>query len=199
MYDSSGNPLWYLANGPMGSTVNFQGTWTQYENGQTLTGAYQAPSIANNNAGNVTLQFTGPYTAALTLPNARQIPLVRFGFGVAAPVLNNFSPSQGAPESLLTVNGTGFDPTGTVTLTLADSTGYSVNLPVSNVTATSIQVAVPPYINASTSAFGTGAVTLTATQTVDGVSLVSNVIGNFNIQALPAASGTAGNGTLAAT
>lgn len=197
MYDGSGNPLWYLASGPMGTTVNFQGEWTQYANGQTLTGAYQAPSLANNNAGNVTLQFTSPYTATLTLPNSREIPLLRFGFGVTAPVLSNFSPSQGVPETLLTVNGTGFDPTGTVTLTLADSTGYSVSVPVSNVTATAVQVAVPPYINASNGAFGTGAVTLTATQTVDGVSLASNVVGNFTIQALPAVSGSAGNSTLA--
>src|SRR5580698_8466324 len=65
MYDSSGNPLWYLANGPMGTTVNFQGVWTQYANGQTLTGAYQVPTVVNNNAGNVTLQFTSPYAAAL--------------------------------------------------------------------------------------------------------------------------------------
>jgi hypothetical protein len=146
----------------------------------------------------VTLQFNSAYSATLTLPDSRQIPLVRFGFGVNPPVLTAFTPAAGAaPEALLTVNGTGFDPSGVVTLNLSDSTGYSVTIPAAAVASSSINVSVPPYIVASTSAFGSGTVNLTATQKSKGVSLTSNTLTGFNIQTLPKAQGTAGNSTLA--
>jgi streptogramin lyase len=200
MYDPVGNPTWYLAYGPMDATnlSLFQGEWTTFANGQTLTGAYVPPIQNNAMAGTVTLQFTSAYTATLTLPDNRQIPLIRFGFGVSSPVLTAFTPAAGAaPEALMTVTGTGFDPNGVVTLNLSDSSGYSVTIPVAAVTSTSVKVSVPPYISASTSAFGSGTVNLEATQKSNGVSLASNTLSGFNIQALPTVPGTAGNSTLA--
>jgi hypothetical protein len=181
----------------MGNPIVFQGEWTQFGNGQTLTGAYQPASVVNAMVGTTTLQFTSAYSATLTLPNARQIPLLRFGFGVNAPVLTGFNPAAAAPEALLIVNGTGFDPTGTVTLTLSDATGYSVNLPAAAVTSTSISVPVPPYIVPASSAFGSAAVQLQATQKSQGISLTSNAVSNFTIKPLPAVQGTRGNSTLA--
>ncbi len=79
MYDSAGNPLWYLASGAMTNANLFQGTLMQYGNGQTLSGAFQPASIVNN-LGVVTLQFSSAASATLTLPNGRQIPLTRFSF-----------------------------------------------------------------------------------------------------------------------
>lgn len=81
MYDAAGNPLWYLASGNMSSATLFQGTWTQYGNGQTLTGSYQPASVVNSNVGAVTLQFASTTSATLTLPDGRQIPFERFVFG----------------------------------------------------------------------------------------------------------------------
>jgi len=81
MYDSSGNPVWYLASGALTSTTVFQGTWMQFANGETLTGTYQAPTVLNSNVGSATLNFTSANSALLTLPDGRQIPLVRFLFG----------------------------------------------------------------------------------------------------------------------
>jgi hypothetical protein len=197
MYDPAGNPVWYLANGPMASATLYQGEWTQFGNGQTLTGSYQAPITANSAVGTVTLQFNSAYSATLTLPNARQIPLIRYGFGVSAPVLTAFSPAGAEPESLFTISGTGFDPSGTVTLTLSDNTGYSVNVPAASVSSTTVKVAVPPYIVASSGAFGTGTVNLQAVQKSNGVSLTTNSLSGFAIQALPSVAGTPGQSTLA--
>src|SRR5208283_4031193 len=129
----------------------YQGEWAQFANGQTLTGGYVLPTETNNNVANVTLRFHNTYSATLTLPN-EQIQLIRFAFGATAPVLSSFSPAAAQPEALLSVNGTGFDPNGVVTLTLADTTGYSVNIPASSVSASSVKVAVPPYIVASSNA-----------------------------------------------
>jgi streptogramin lyase len=197
MYDSAGNPTWYLASGAMGSPTLFQGEWTQLGNGQTLTGSYVAPQQVNAMAGAVTLQFNNAYSATLTLPNSRQIPLIRYGFGATAPVLTSFGPAAAAPETQLTVSGTGFVPAATVTLTLSDSTGYGVTLPVDSVSTASVKVSVPPYILASSAAFASGTVNIQATQKLDGVSLATNTLPGFTIQSLPKASGMPGSSTLA--
>lgn len=87
MYDATGNPVWYLASGNLGSgdltsgADLYQGNWQQYANGISLTGTYQAPNIVNANVGSVTLQFSDNSNATLTLPDGRQIPLTRFFFG----------------------------------------------------------------------------------------------------------------------
>ena len=80
MYDSGGNPIWYVSPGGMTSPTLYQGSWLQFANGQTLTGAYKAPSQPPTNVGAVTLQFTSTTTATLTLPDGRQIALTRFLF-----------------------------------------------------------------------------------------------------------------------
>ncbi len=77
MYDGSGNPVWYSSGNVMASPTLYQGNWSEYRNGQTLTGAYKAPS-APTNAGSVTLQFTSSTAATLTLPNGVQKQLSRF-------------------------------------------------------------------------------------------------------------------------
>ncbi len=196
MYDSAGNPLWYLASGNVASASLFNGQWSQFANGETLSGPFKPAIVLNGNVGNVTLQFTNTYSATLSLPDGRQIPLTRFAFGVVPPVLSAFAPAASAPASLLTINGTGFDPSGTVTLRLFDSNGYSVSVPAASVSSTAIKVSVPPYIVAASSAFGSGAVQLQATQKSNGVSVTTNTLSGFGIQAVPAAAGTPGQSTL---
>jgi hypothetical protein len=80
MYDSSGNPVWYAA-GPATLTANntYEGNWTSYVGGQTLSGPYQSPT-STSNAGSLTIQFSSPTAGTLTLPDGRQIPIERFGF-----------------------------------------------------------------------------------------------------------------------
>jgi uncharacterized repeat protein (TIGR02543 family) len=81
MYDANGNAIWYASGpGAMASGTTYTGTWQQFGNGQTLTGAYQAPAVANNDVGSITLIFTSATAATLTLPDGRQIPLQRFPF-----------------------------------------------------------------------------------------------------------------------
>jgi len=79
MYDVAGNPIWYLPEGGM-SGATYTGTWAEYGNGQTLTGTYSPPSIVNGAVGPLSIQFSSPATAVLTLPDGRQIPVERFRF-----------------------------------------------------------------------------------------------------------------------
>ena len=80
MYDANGNPIWYTTENAMTSQSAYQGNWVQYANGQTLTGAYKAPTVLNSNVGSVSIVFTTTTAATLTLPDGRQISLVRFAF-----------------------------------------------------------------------------------------------------------------------
>lgn len=80
MYDAAGNPIWYLANGTMASPTRFVGAWSQFANGQALGQPYRAPSQINANAGALTIQFSDAANATLTLPDGRNIGIVRFPF-----------------------------------------------------------------------------------------------------------------------
>ncbi len=80
MYDTGGNPLWYASFATTPNTQSFQGTWAQFADGQTLTGAYKPAAQVNGNAGSLGVQFQNSTNATMTLPNGRQIPLTRFRF-----------------------------------------------------------------------------------------------------------------------
>jgi len=80
MYDADGSPVWYLATNRIKGPNLDLGVWTQYANGQTLTGTYMVPIVSNTDVGSMTLQFPTSITATLTLPNFTQIPLNRFNF-----------------------------------------------------------------------------------------------------------------------
>ena len=68
MYDTAGNATWYVSDTSVADARSFGGTWLQFANGQTLTGAFRAPSLVNGNVAPATIQFQGADTAILTLP-----------------------------------------------------------------------------------------------------------------------------------
>ena len=83
MYDDLGNPVWYLNVGQIGGPQNsrsFSGSWWSYGNGMTLAGPWRQHTRTNDNVGPVFIQFTGPATAVLTLPNSRTTNLRRHRF-----------------------------------------------------------------------------------------------------------------------
>jgi hypothetical protein len=79
MYDSSGNPIWYVAQAAVSNPATFQGSWLQFANGQTLTGAYRPATLVNGNVAPVTIQFQGAGTGLITLPSGT-LPITRFRF-----------------------------------------------------------------------------------------------------------------------
>ena len=82
MYDTSGNPVWYLSSNTTPSTNlrSYSNTWGQYANGQTLTGAYRSPVLVNSNVGPVTISFQDSQNAVMTLPGGRTTAIRRFRF-----------------------------------------------------------------------------------------------------------------------
>jgi hypothetical protein len=83
MYDDARNSVWYLTTGPIAgtsSTRSFSGNWWSFGNGQTLTGAWKPNARINANVAPVTITFSGPDTAIMTLPNGRTTNLTRHRF-----------------------------------------------------------------------------------------------------------------------
>jgi len=80
MYDTAGNPIWYMSVGTMASGALYQGAWMQFADGQTLTGMYKPATLANANVGPLTLQFADAQNGTMTLPDGRMIPITRLRF-----------------------------------------------------------------------------------------------------------------------
>ncbi|MEO7743324.1 MAG: hypothetical protein ABIR98_10330, partial [Usitatibacter sp.] len=83
MYDDAGNSVWYLTVGEIGGTPaarTFNGNWWSYGNGQTLTGAWKPNTRLSTTVAPMTITFSGPDTALMTLPNGRSTTLRRHRF-----------------------------------------------------------------------------------------------------------------------
>jgi hypothetical protein len=82
MYDDAGNSVWYLTVDSMkGATgQSFTQNWWSYGNGQTLTGAWKPNTRLSTTVAPVTIEFSAPDTALMTLPNGRTTALKRHRF-----------------------------------------------------------------------------------------------------------------------
>ncbi|MEO8305144.1 MAG: hypothetical protein ABI724_13580 [Betaproteobacteria bacterium] len=96
-YLAGGPAQWYLAAGPViGNT--FSATLDKYVGGQCISCGYQGPTLAGND-GQVTMVFTSPTTANVTLPGGRQFQIQRY-----------FQPPAGAPTGITPVGGVWWNP-----------------------------------------------------------------------------------------
>jgi hypothetical protein len=77
-YTTGGAPIWYLASGPVTNNV-FTSTLDKYQGGQCISCAYRATAI-NGNDGNVSITFTSPTTANMTLPGGRSLQITKQPF-----------------------------------------------------------------------------------------------------------------------
>ena len=89
-----------------------------------------------------------------------------------------------APLKFLTVTGRRFDPTAAIAVRFFDDQGYDVEVPVFDPTATSVKVAVPPFIDLSTGAFAAGTVAVQVVQKKGVVTRRSIAVAGFGIKLL---------------
>jgi hypothetical protein len=80
MYDDAGNPVWYIAVYTTPNPASFAGNWWQYANGQSMGGAYKPATQISDHVAPVTITFSAPDAAVMTLPNGRTTNLVRQRF-----------------------------------------------------------------------------------------------------------------------
>jgi hypothetical protein len=79
VYDSTGNPVWYLTNGTLTSPSSYSGTWDVYAGGPQLTspeGTYHADKVPGVSVP-MTLVFSDATHGTLTMGGVT-IPIARF-------------------------------------------------------------------------------------------------------------------------
>lgn len=85
MYDASGQPVWYTALATLGSNgMSATGPLLQISGGQTLGGAYKAPT-GSTTIGNITFTASSGNSGELALPDGSKVALSRFVFAGTAP------------------------------------------------------------------------------------------------------------------
>jgi hypothetical protein len=73
-YTASGPPIWYLAAGPVTNNT-FTATINKYQSGQCISCAYR-PATIDGNDGTMSIFFTSPASATMTLPGGRNFQIV---------------------------------------------------------------------------------------------------------------------------
>jgi Leucine-rich repeat (LRR) protein len=73
-YTASGPPIWYLASGPVTNNT-FTATLDKYQGGQCIFCTYR-PTEINGNDGTISIFFTSPTSAMMTLPGGRNVQII---------------------------------------------------------------------------------------------------------------------------
>ena len=74
------NNPWYVTNGRMTSPTLYENEWYAFTGGQAMGQPWRAAVITTPSAGTIRLQFSDATHATLTLPDGRQVALIRFEF-----------------------------------------------------------------------------------------------------------------------
>jgi hypothetical protein len=77
-YTGTGEPIWYLASGPI-TNNSFTATIDKYGGGPCISCTFKANAIRGND-GTISITFTSPITATVTLPGGRTIAIVPLAF-----------------------------------------------------------------------------------------------------------------------
>lgn len=82
LYTADGQPTWSLVTVPMpgGSGSNATGDYVVYSGGQTLSGAYRAPS-GSTNLGKLSFNFSAACAGQIGFPGMPAVAVQRYGFG----------------------------------------------------------------------------------------------------------------------
>ncbi len=77
-YTASGEPIWYLASGPITNNT-FAATLDKYGGGQCISCGFKAAALRGND-GTIGIIFTSSTTATVALPGGRLIAIVPQAF-----------------------------------------------------------------------------------------------------------------------
>lgn len=161
-------------------------------------------SVAAGSTCTLSVTFTPASTGTLAgtlsiTDNAADSPqkLALSGTGVAPPItVQSFAPASVLPGGQVTLTGTGFDATQSPLVTFAEASGFSAQVAPTSVSATSMTVSVPPFVDASSGALASGSFTISVTQTATGQTVSSAALPGLAVQALPTLPSAQGRLTL---
>ena len=116
MYDTAGQPTWYVSVANLQGSNGLSGSLTKYINGQSVGGTYRAPTISGD-AGVVSYNFGTGSSGTMKLPNGASVPITRFGFDSTyttntPPIANAGSNQSVTVGTRVSLNGSGTDSNG---------------------------------------------------------------------------------------
>ncbi|WP_084090888.1 hypothetical protein [Andreprevotia lacus] len=106
MYDSSGQPTWYVANATLNGGQQLSGPMLQYAGGQSLLSGYKTASQKPGNSGNISFSLNGGQGGSIVLPGGGVVASKRFSFNPDPPAS---PPSCSSPQ--VYINGACTTPT----------------------------------------------------------------------------------------
>ncbi|MBI5234027.1 MAG: hypothetical protein HY880_06710 [Deltaproteobacteria bacterium] len=129
-------------------------------------------------------ECSGTAPCAVTMNEDKTVNAVFIPKTAAQVRIGSLSSASAMPASLLTVNGTGFDPRTELSLSFSDG-AYSVTVPAVDVRASSVTAPVPPFIDMSTGLYKQGSVSVYVVRKSRTSTVVSEPVGGFQISDLP--------------
>ena len=95
LYDTLGNPVWYVTGPGSVSGGTLPGTLATYRGGQSLTGTYKAPA-GPSSAGSMSIMFSDSTHGTITWPGG-SVPITRYELGTGSLALPDpsFKPETG--------------------------------------------------------------------------------------------------------
>jgi hypothetical protein len=114
MYDTTGQPTWYASVANLSGTNTLAGPVDMFANGQSIGGAYKAPTVNSGAAGTMSFGLTSDSIGSMTLPNNGRVAIKRFVFdakvvGNHAPVPNAGTAQTVQVGDTVYLNGSGTD------------------------------------------------------------------------------------------
>jgi len=77
MYRNDGQAIWYLADGIMTTESTFEGTLREFAGGSSIGAATATPPATVTDRGAVSVRFPSPTNGVITLPDGKQLTVVR--------------------------------------------------------------------------------------------------------------------------
>jgi hypothetical protein len=102
MYESNGQPAWYVSTATLQGPFTVGGTLDQYTNGQSLLGSFKPATKTSTSAGTMSFRLTSANTGILTLPNNATVAITRFVFNPGTP------PTEGTQALLISEVSTAY-------------------------------------------------------------------------------------------
>ena len=107
---------------------------------------------------------------------------VTVGNTTAPPlVITSLSTTSAAPLKTLNITGSGFNSAADLSVRFSDDQEFTVDVPVVDASATSVTVAVPPFVDVVTGEFASGTVNVQVVRSTGTGTRTSNAVPGFEI------------------
>ncbi len=99
MYDTSGQPIWYVSTASVDKLASVVGSLQQFSGGQSLTGVFKSPTENPVSPGRMSFDLASNGQGQMVLPNNTKVPMKPFAFNGGQATVPQASCSEGQARS----------------------------------------------------------------------------------------------------